>query len=194
MLNLEQIGKKISERRKELNMTQNVLAETLFVTHQAVSKWENGKSLPTIDLLYELTNVLQISIDYLLDDTEINEDDYQTQLKQYPRESVINKVLYKENVNQEIDKLYYLLNDKERKTILDLLVSNKTSINLKSIWHLLSPKERQYILSVIWSGKYDYDLNLLFHQLTQAEQIITVKHYIDGRYLYKIPYNKGVIL
>ena len=83
MLNLEAIGKKISTRRKELKMKQSELAESLFVTHQAVSKWENGKALPTIDLLYELTNILSISIDYLLDDSEIEEHDFETKLKQF---------------------------------------------------------------------------------------------------------------
>ena len=43
------IGKKISERRKELGITQEVLAEKLSLSAQAVSKWENGWNLPDIE-------------------------------------------------------------------------------------------------------------------------------------------------
>jgi len=194
MLNLEKIGKKITNRRKELHMTQNELAESLFVTHQAVSKWENGRSIPSIDIMYEMTIVLQISIDYLLDDSEISNDDYQTLLKQYPRESVIKKFLDSKNANEEIDQIFYLLTNSERQTILDLLISNKTSIQVERIWHILSPKERLYLLSIILSGKYDYDLNTISHQMTSSEQIITYKHYMDGQYLYKLRNKKGVNL
>lgn len=194
MLNLEKIGNKISTRRKELKMTQNELAESLFVTHQAVSKWENGKSIPTIDLLYELTIILNISIDFLLDDTDIKDDDYQTKFKQYPRESVIRKFLDLKEPDKEVDKIFYLLNNQERKMILDLIISNNTSIKIENIWHTLSPKERTYLLSIILSGKYDYDLNIIIHQLTIGEQIIAVKHYTDGQYPYKLPIKKGVIL
>lgn len=194
MLNLEKIGNKISTRRKELKMTQNELAESLFVTHQAVSKWENGKSIPTIDLLYELTIILNISIDFLLDDTDIKDDDYQTKFKQYPRESVIRKFLDLKEPDKEVDKIFYLLNNQERKMILDLIISNNTSIKIENIWHTLSSKERTYLLSIILSGKYDYDLNIIIHQLTIGEQITAVKHYTDGQYPYKLPIKKGVIL
>ena len=194
MLNLEKIGKKISLKRRELKMTQNELAESLFVTHQAVSKWENGKSIPTIDLLYALTNVLHISIDYLLDDTELKDDDYEAKFNQYPRQSVIRQFLDQVSPNKEVDKIFYLLKNEERLMIIDLLISKNTSLQVESIWHMLSPKERHYLLSVILSCKYDYDLNIIYHQLTKTEQIIAQKRYNDTTYPYKLPYYKGVIL
>lgn len=194
MLNLEEIGNKISNKRKELKMTQNELADHLFVTHQAVSKWENGKSIPTIDLLYALTKVLHISIDYLLDDSDIQEDDYQTQLKQYPRQSVIKKFLDQDDPNNDINRIFYLLNVDERKLILDLIVSKKASIHIESIWHMLSSNERTYLLSVILSGKLDYDLNTIFYQLTISEQLIAQKHYLESQYPYILPKTKGEIL
>ena len=47
MLNLKKIGSKISKQRKQMGLTQTELANALYVTHQAVSKWENGKSIPS---------------------------------------------------------------------------------------------------------------------------------------------------
>lgn len=60
------IGKIISRKRKELGITQQVLAEKLHVSFQAVSKWENGISYPDIEILPELASILQISVDALL--------------------------------------------------------------------------------------------------------------------------------
>ena len=50
----EKIGKIIKEIRKNNNLTQADLANKYNVTYQAVSKWENGKSLPDIVLLKQI--------------------------------------------------------------------------------------------------------------------------------------------
>ena len=60
------IGKVISDRRKALRLTQQMLAEKLNISFQAVSKWEKGTSCPDIELLPRLAAVLNISIDTLL--------------------------------------------------------------------------------------------------------------------------------
>lgn len=60
------IGKIIYIKRKELGITQQALAETLHVSFQAISKWENGISYPDIELLPILAKTLNISIDSLL--------------------------------------------------------------------------------------------------------------------------------
>ena len=193
MLNLEKIGSKISKRRKELNMTQNDLADSLFVTHQAVSKWENGKALPTIDLLYALTNILDLSIDYLLDDSEIKNDDYETLFKQLPRKAVIKRFLDIPDKSKDLDKIFYLLNKDERTEIINQLINNIIYIDIIDLWHLLSTKERTYLLTIIINSKYDYDLNLIRSQLSNTEQALIKKAYDDGRYNYFL-INKGVII
>ena len=60
------IGKRISEYRKKKNLKQDELAEMLSVSPQAVSKWENDLSCPDISLLPELSRILGISIDELV--------------------------------------------------------------------------------------------------------------------------------
>ena len=60
------IGKRIAEFRKKKNLKQDELAEMLGVSPQAVSKWENDLSCPDISLLPELSRILGISIDVLV--------------------------------------------------------------------------------------------------------------------------------
>ena len=59
------IGKFISEKRKEKNITQSKLAEMLYITDRAVSKWERGMCLPDAGTMPELCKILDISINDL---------------------------------------------------------------------------------------------------------------------------------
>jgi len=65
MKNNSIIGTHIRERRRALGMTQEQLAEKLFVSNKAVSKWETGESNPDTALLLKISEVLQISSDDL---------------------------------------------------------------------------------------------------------------------------------
>lgn len=57
-----QLGPFIAERRKELGMTQALLAEKLHVTDKAVSRWERGVGLPDINSIEALANALDVSL------------------------------------------------------------------------------------------------------------------------------------
>ncbi|MBQ2923595.1 MAG: helix-turn-helix domain-containing protein [Tyzzerella sp.] len=65
-MNAEYTGKKISELRKEKNMTQKELADKLHVTDKAVSKWERGANFPDLGLMEELATVLDTTPSILL--------------------------------------------------------------------------------------------------------------------------------
>lgn len=171
MLNLKLIGKRISEKRKECNYTQNYIADTLFVTHQAVSKWENGKSLPTIDILYDLTKLLNISIDYLLDDSDIEEHDYETKFKNFDREYVLGDFFKQEDWHQYINDIFYLLNSKERFKVINKMIQSEECFLIKSIWPYLNDEERIYLLGIILGGKCDFEIKHIQHQLTEQEKL-----------------------
>ncbi len=64
------IGKKISNLRKEKNLTQMELADAMGVSYQAVSNWERGNSMPDISKLPELATLFGCTIDDLLTDGE----------------------------------------------------------------------------------------------------------------------------
>lgn len=60
-------GKFISQRRKELSLTQKQLSEKLNVTDKAISKWETGNGAPDIALLSILAKTLNVSVIEILD-------------------------------------------------------------------------------------------------------------------------------
>lgn len=63
----EKIGKFIKELRIDNSLTQDELAKKLGVTYQAVSKWENGKSIPDIAILKTISELFNVNIDELLE-------------------------------------------------------------------------------------------------------------------------------
>ena len=66
-MNQEKIGNLIKEIRKKNNLTQAEFAERYGVTYQAVSKWENGKNIPDIMLLKQISEDFDTPLSDLLD-------------------------------------------------------------------------------------------------------------------------------
>ena len=79
-------GEKLRAARKSAGLTQEQLSEILLVSRQAITKWESDKGLPDIENLKQLSALLGVSIDSLLDSGQaidlsvtrekINLDDY----------------------------------------------------------------------------------------------------------------------
>jgi len=65
-MDVAKIGRFIAERRKAQGLTQARLAEMLGITDRAVSKWENGRSLPDSSIMLELCRILEINVNDLL--------------------------------------------------------------------------------------------------------------------------------
>lgn len=61
------IGKKIKYLRELKGMTQEELANLLYVSKQAVSKWEKGLTIPDIENIIRLCEIFNVDINYLLD-------------------------------------------------------------------------------------------------------------------------------
>ena len=66
MFNIAKVGAYITILRKAKKMTQGKLAESLGISHQAVSNWERGAALPDITLLLNLADALGVTVDNLL--------------------------------------------------------------------------------------------------------------------------------
>ena len=61
-----EFNEKLQELRKSRGLTQEELAEALFVSRTAVSKWESGRGYPSIDSLKEISKYFSVTIDELL--------------------------------------------------------------------------------------------------------------------------------
>lgn len=60
------LGQQIKARRSALGLSQDVLAERIYVSRQTISNWENDKSYPDLNSLLRLSEVFQVSLDTLV--------------------------------------------------------------------------------------------------------------------------------
>ena len=66
-----EFNKKLQELRKQKGLTQEELAEKLYVSRTAVSKWESGRGYPNIDSLKEIAKFFSVTVDELLSSGEV---------------------------------------------------------------------------------------------------------------------------
>lgn len=92
------IGKYISQKRKELNLTQKDLADSLYISDRAVSKWECGKSLPDSSIMLDLCKLLNISINELLLGEDLKMENQNNQLEQ----TVLELIKEKEQTDKKL--------------------------------------------------------------------------------------------
>ena len=88
------LGSQIKRYRSELSMSQDELAEKVFVSRQSISNWENDKTYPDIKSLLLLSEVFQVSLDQLIKgDLEIMKKEISTQeLAELQKDSLIYAV------------------------------------------------------------------------------------------------------
>ena len=65
-IDIVSIGKKIKYLREANDMSQEDLANLLYVSRQAISKWEKGLTLPDIINIVRLSQIFNVDINYLL--------------------------------------------------------------------------------------------------------------------------------
>lgn len=124
-----QIGEKIRNLRKQRNISQEVLAQYLGITFQAVSKWENGDSMPDVMMIPAIASFFEVSTDELFDfnrleteqkvqqacwdiaeyrhsEPEQAEEDLRKLLKQYPgNEIILNNLIYSLQINKRYSEV-----------------------------------------------------------------------------------------
>ena len=97
-MDLIKIGKFIADCRKEKKLTQEQLAEKLYITDRAVSKWERGLSLPDADKMIDLCNILDINVNELLSGEKIDMKDYEKKTE----ELLLELTKQEENKNKRL--------------------------------------------------------------------------------------------
>ena len=91
------LGEKIARQRKELNYTQEQLADILGVSRQSISKWESDIAYPETDKLIELGKLFDCSMDYLLKEEITEKDGVQTSGFIEKVEEIRRKVMTEKN-------------------------------------------------------------------------------------------------
>ena len=105
-----ELGKQIKKYRNELDLSQDLLAERIYVSRQTISNWETGKNYPDINSLLRLSEVFQVSIDTMAkgDLEEMKEQIRQEDKHRFKKVSNLFSVLFFATIITPIPLVYYL--------------------------------------------------------------------------------------
>ncbi len=137
------IGKFISSKRKENNMSQSDLASILNVTNQAVSKWENGRGIPDIEMLKKLSEVFNINIEEILSGEENRRDNR----KKFFYFGIFFLVIVL------LVGLVLFLNNEHEDFYFSSLATDNDSFSIKGVMAYSKDKKSIYISEVNYDGK-----------------------------------------
>ena len=149
------LGEKIKQARKNHGLSQEQFAEKLCVSRSAVAKWETDKGTPDIENLKAISSLLNVSIDYLLDDGEkeitevVTKESYD--IKSYGKgikKAKKDKVMLEKFPDA---KIYGLLGELKRKRsvkIIDFLVGFFTwaPFDLSKLFSILQNADKEFYL------------------------------------------------
>ena len=103
-MDLKKIGSFLKELRKEKGITQEELAEMLYVSGRTVSRWETGTNMPDISLLVDIAEIFDVSISEIINGERKNEI-----MKKEVKETVLKLTDYSEAMNQKIKARLFVL-------------------------------------------------------------------------------------
>jgi transcriptional regulator with XRE-family HTH domain len=148
MIDFQKVGNRIASYRKSLSWTQDDLANQLFVSRQALSKWENGSSAPSIDSLLQMCQLFKVSFEDLLClNDPINSKTYQIGLfKDQDRSFVISQIILGK-IEIDIPSEFYQFSNQERMIILRAIKERKITCRINELKPRLTSSEKRYLLN-----------------------------------------------
>lgn len=156
------IGKFIAQRRKDQGLTQMQLAEKLSITDRAVSKWETGKAMPDSAIMLELCDVLQITVNDLLNGEKISTENYNKKMEQ----QLLDLVAQKEASDKQVLRVGVVM------WVLSIILY---FVFLAIPW--IAPPENKWILPVSYTSAFlTLGFDLLFMRLDQRVGYFQCKH------------------
>ncbi len=142
MIDFVRVGETIAALRRCEGMSQDDLAEKLYVTRQALSKWERGVAVPSIDSLFEMCRLFGVRFE---------------------------EILCIEEVPLEIDEKD-IFRGHDRAYIISKIASGEIKLDLTEALYQMTLAERMYILRQIKCGNLSVDREELYMHLTPSEQ------------------------
>lgn len=190
-------GEKLRNARKESGLSQEKLAEKLMVSRSAVAKWESDKGMPDIDNIKAIAKLLNVSIDYLLNEEgelnldtikeAINLDDYQKTNKCRNKQDAA--VLAKFPDADEVIPLIRRKKLSKIESILEWTVAPAGMfeavdlINNPEQWYLVKRAGREYLVEVSKEFMITTQLTKVFDKNTMvigSDKFIKAKYRITG--------------
>ncbi len=143
MIDSVAVGKKIQECRIKNHYRQDDLADLLFVSRQAVSRWELGIALPTIDNLIELSRLFRLSFEELLCMDQEIEICQENIFQGHDRDFIVRKICSGE-LQVPLSEVFYQFSNRERMTILYALKKRRIPID-RDLRVKLTRGEREFL-------------------------------------------------
>jgi transcriptional regulator with XRE-family HTH domain len=169
MLDMIHIGQTLKNLRKDAGLSQDELAQKLYVSHQAISRWEQGKSLPQLETLLALKDLYNVSIETLLAmDTPLDQD-IDTLLETHSRMFVIQTIIQGDHPLAYSD-IIHRLTDEERFYALSRILKKHYACNFDVLWPRLSYPERRMIIRHHLESGYPKKMTHLIYLMTQTEK------------------------
>jgi transcriptional regulator with XRE-family HTH domain len=144
MLDSYVIGNKIRDLRVENHFNQDQIAELLYVSRQAVSRWELGLTLPSVDNLIELSRLFHLSFEEILcmdEDVKIDESNI---FIGHDRGFIVRSII-EGKLAVDLPEVFYQFSRPERMQILKALKEKKVRSHLSRLWVRLTPEEQKYL-------------------------------------------------
>lgn len=171
-MNQEKIGKFIAECRKEAGFTQASLGEKLGITDRAVSKWENGKSMPDISIMMELCELLNINVNELLTGERLSMENY----KQKAEENLLELQNQEELNNKKLLMLETVIG--YLSSIAFLVMIFAASFAVENIWWrlvLIVAGMAIFVVGIIYAIKLEHDAGYYECPHCQAKYVPSMK-------------------
>ena len=181
MFDTKKFGRYISRLRKNADMTQSELADKLFLTRQAISRYELGESFPDVSILINIADIFSVSLDELINSGEptraelkilgsvaggkkdIAADNINDIIGIAPllKPSILGKLsdsLSKQGIDiSSIVALSEYLNDENVIKLLENVTLDKVDdVLLEKLMPVLDPKSKATVFQKILDGEMDY--------------------------------------
>ena len=181
-MDIEKIGKFLRKSRRRWGLTQGDVAEHLGVSPQAVSKWERGENLPDMAFLPDISKLLEVGVDEILNAGR-GEEDGGEGLQKLVDTPLFEKILAKIKLANSLQELaldldfFVYLGAKQKSDIIAELIKMKDyQLALDEILPYCSQAQRGVIVSNILENK-DYDLleQISSHMSNEAKALALAK-------------------
>lgn len=139
-MNPEKIGKLIKSLRMKQNLSQTQLAQQLNVTSQAISKWENGRGIPDIEMLKKLCEIFNLNMDDLIRGEERKSDS-----KKIKKIIIITSILLLGIIGIST---FFILTSKQDSFHFSALASDNHKFSIKGVVAYDNKKKSIYISDI----------------------------------------------
>lgn len=153
MIDFVKVGQKITGYRKKHGMTQDELAAQLYVSRQALSKWELGVGAPSIDSLLAICQIFNIPFEDLLclNDNRVMDVDPDNVFKGQDRLYVIQQII-QGHLRVDLPDIFYQFSPYERMMVLKAIKDERIPCNLHDLYAKCTLSEQRYLQDLIPEG------------------------------------------